>query len=162
MLGSFNQDRSSPVTSIQRQKRNTTAEPFRGGLMLGKLSPHHKPDHPGPFLRLWLIVPVVLIIRFTHCLSHCLPRSLGWKSFIIASEQVISHFSLKFCIPWSLKLVTEFVLVPSDIDFVWFQMVCFVPLFVSESFNFLFVFESLLKHETDSFLKKVELYFSSG
>ena len=63
-----------------------------GGLMLGKLLPHHEPDHPGPFLRLWLIVPVVLIIQFSHYLSHCLPRCLGLEIPHYASEQMIAHF----------------------------------------------------------------------
>ena len=60
--------------------------------MLAKQSPHNK-GHSGPFyVHLWFIVPVVLIVRFSHCLSHCLPRCLGLKILHYTSGQMISHF----------------------------------------------------------------------
>ena len=123
--------------------------------MLAKQSPHHKPDHPGPFyVLLWFILPVVLIVRFSHCLSHCLPRCLGLEILHYTSGQ--SHFltNLEFVGLW--QLVTKLLVLSLDIGFVWLLIfkgyVC-SPLCQRILWLFYF-FEFLLKQERNVLKKK--------
>lgn len=115
-----------------------------------------EPDHPGPFLHLWFTVPVLLIIQFSHCLYHCLPRCYGLEILHYASEYKVSHFLFESWIGWSLKggdkisfssLGHRFCLVAYSL-----QMVCLFYLSTNPSTSYLF--ELFPKQETNSFTKK--------
>ena len=110
--------------------------------MLAKQSPHHKPDHPGPFyVRLWFIVQLFWLFDSAIVWAIVWQDVCVWKSFIIPLDKLYHIF-------WQiLNLLVFDSWWQNYLSFPWTLVLCgcwsskgmSVPLFVSESFDFLFL-----------------------
>lgn len=148
-----------------RRRRNISAELFSGGLDAWQAvtSPQARP-------------PRALSASVAHCSSgfdysiQPLSEPLSAKMFGFGNPSLClwandSTFSLKSCIRCSLTVGDKI-----SLNFLgcWFymvvdllQMVCLFP-YLSANPSTYYLFESLLKQQTNSFKKKIKLYFSSG